>query len=318
MNDMDTHAHDLRAGVPDRLPGAVVRELSALDSRRAWLAIGSEWAVVAGAVAAGQRWPWLYPLCVVVIGGRQHAMAILGHDAVHHRLFPDRRWNDWVADLLLLWPIFMSIGSFRFFHSTHHQHLDTPQDGNRMLWNTHDGEGKKTNEWTYPKSRAGLAMKLLRRGAMLTGLWWMVRHVRGVVRFRRSWPQVVARAAHLAVVLGVVAWFDAWSGLFWYWVVPYGTWHVASQYLRLICEHSAMPDAPGAYAQTRTTVVGPLVGWLVLPRNVGFHIEHHWYPSVPWYRLPALHAALMAQPGFREHAVVRGSLGASVAEVSAG
>jgi fatty acid desaturase len=52
----------------------------------------------------------------------------------------------------------------------------------------------------------------------------------------------------------------------------------------------------------------------ILPRNVGYHIEHHWYPSVPWYRLPELHQALMEREGFRAYAVVRRSVLVSLGE----
>jgi len=68
------------------------------------------------------------------------------------------------------------------------------------------------------------------------------------------------------------------------------------------------------YAITRTTIPTPLEAIFVLPRNVGYHLEHHWYPSVPWYRLPELHEALMERQGFRRHAVVRRSLLTSLGE----
>ena len=42
----------------------------------------------------------------------------------------------------------------------------------------------------------------------------------------------------------------------------------------------------------------------VAPKNVNYHIEHHFFPSVPFYRLPELHAILMSKPGYREGAHV--------------
>ena len=54
--------------------------------------------------------------------------------------------------------------------------------------------------------------------------------------------------------------------------------------------------------------------FFILPRNIGYHIEHHWYPSVPFYRLPELHRLLMARNGFRAHAVVRRSVVISLGE----
>jgi fatty acid desaturase len=101
-----------------------------------------------------------------------------------------------------------------------------------------------------------------------------------------------------------------------YWIVPYCTWHIAIQYPRIICEHSAVESDEAEYAITRTTIPTWLESIFILPCNVGYHIEHHWYPSVPFYRLPDLHQQLMAREGFQRHAVVRRSVFASLVSAS--
>ena len=70
--------------------------------------------------------------------------------------------------------------------------------------------------------------------------------------------------------------------------------------------------APRNAHRTRTTIPTWLESIFILPCNVGYHLEHHWYPSVPFY--PELHRALMERHGFREHAVVRRSVLASLGE----
>ena len=99
---------------------------------------------------------------------------------------------------------------------------------------------------------------------------------------------------------------------FLYWIVPYCTSHIGLQYIRLTCEHSAVHSDDPDYGLTRTTMPRRWERVLVLPRNIHYHIEHHWYPSVPYYNLPALHEQLMAQPGFRRSAVVTRSVLASL------
>ena len=48
--------------------------------------------------------------------------------------------------------------------------------------------------------------------------------------------------------------FGAWYAFLLYWIVPYCTWHIAIQYARLICEHSAVESEEEEYAITRTTI----------------------------------------------------------------
>jgi fatty acid desaturase len=125
---------------------------------------------------------------------------------------------------------------------------------------------------------------------------------------------IAARLAFYASVGGLLTVFGAWTALVWYWLVPFCTSHIAFQYARLICEHSAVESDEAEYAITRSTVPTWLESVFILPRNVGFHLEHHWYPSVPFYRLPELHQLLMAREGFKAHAVVRRSVVTSLGE----
>ena len=125
---------------------------------------------------------------------------------------------------------------------------------------------------------------------------------------------VLSKIAFYGSVAAALTVFGAWHAFLLYWIVPYCTWHIAAQYTRLICEHSAVESDEEEYAITRSTVPTRLESILILPRNVGYHLEHHWYPSVPWYRLPELHQALMQREGFRQHAVVRRSVLTSLGE----
>src|SRR6185295_1391819 len=68
-----------------------------------------------------------------------------------------------------------------------------------------------------------------------------------------------------------------------YWLVPFCTWQILVQYVRIICEHSAVESDEEEYSITRTTIPTWLESIFILPRNVGYHLEHHWYPSVPFY-----------------------------------
>jgi fatty acid desaturase len=298
------HPHDLVGAIPERLDPRDVRRLSVLAPARAIAAITVEWSILALAIAVGtlvDAWP-VTLLAIVVIGARQHALTVIAHDAAHFRLLPHRQLNDWVGNVLLAWPMFISVQGFRHYHGDHHRHLNREGDGNRALWNTHDAEGRFTWEWRYPKTPLLYALKLARRVFLLTGLFWIVRGLIGGFMFGVSLLGHVVRLLLWAAVAWLLTVFDAWPEFFLYWVVPYCTWHIAAQYIRLTCEHSAIQSEDPRYADTRTTIPGWIGRFLVLPRNIGYHIEHHWYPSVPFYRLPELHALLAQRPGFRAHA----------------
>jgi fatty acid desaturase len=315
-NPIVEHPHNTSRTIPERLPPAKLKELSALQPSRALIATAAEWTGIAAAIAiCSYYWhPVLYLIAVMFIGARQHALLILGHDASHYRYLRTRWQNDLFGNLFLMWPTFASVEGFRKFHGTHHQYTNLPNDGNRQLWHTHNAEGELEPEWVFPKTRLGLVLMVLRRAAFITGISWILRGLVGASLIPSPHWMVAARLAFYLSVACALTLLGAWPGLVWYWLVPFCTWHIAAQYVRLICEHSAVESDEEEYRITRTTIPTWLESIFILPRNIGYHVEHHWYPSVPFYRLPELHQLLMEREGFRAHAVVRRSVVTSLGE----
>jgi fatty acid desaturase len=60
--------------------------------------------------------------------------------------------------------------------------------------------------------------------------------------------------------------------------------------LYLLAEHSRCPKVTNMLENTRTTLTNRLVR--AIAWSMPYHTEHHTFPSVPFHRLPALHALL--------------------------
>jgi fatty acid desaturase len=59
--------------------------------------------------------------------------------------------------------------------------------------------------------------------------------------------------------------------------------------VRGIAEHG-MTTSGNEMTDTRTVATNPVLSFLMC--NINFHIEHHLYPGVPWYRLQKVHRIL--------------------------
>jgi fatty acid desaturase len=103
----------------------------------------------------------------------------------------------------------------------------------------------------------------------------------------------------------IVAFSTGW-GLYYLvlWVVPLATGLQAILRLRAVCEHGALTDYSSPLTAARTNLVNWWLRYFLFPHHVNYHIEHHLYPAVPHYKLPALHAAL-TRHGILEGAEVR-------------
>jgi fatty acid desaturase len=301
-------------GVPIRLDPVRLRELSRIRPWRALSIVLAQWAVILGTAALCETVRHLvaYVAAVFVIGARQHALTVVVHDAVHYRFLPEKRWNDWIANVLAGWPTFLPVELFRAAHGPHHRYLGEKRDGNRIAWKTHDPAGALNPEWTYPKSGFGLAWKILRRASGWTGLLWITRGLGTPATLRWRFPRTALFISYHAMVLVCALLTGAGRPILMYWIVPYCTWHIAIQYVRLVCEHSGRISDHRGFNSTRSTVPGFIGRAFVLPCHVGYHIEHHWYPSVPSYNLPELHRVFSEDSVFVLRANVQRSIGASL------
>jgi fatty acid desaturase len=292
-----------RGGV--KLPPHVLAPLVELDDARslremAPTVIGL--ALVIG-LAATLWTPWVVLPAILVIAVLQHAVFVLVHDAAHLRLFSGRRLNDAVGCALGA-IVGISMCTYRVVHRLHHNHLYGDVDPDIAL---HGG---------YPRGRAYLLRKLATDLSGRTA-WKTYRYFFGApaadartgtsqrplddtpasmradaLRDRRT-----VIGVQLALPLGILA-LAGWDGLLKYgvlWLLPALTVLQAILRLRAIAEHGAPAGYDSPLTAARTHLAGPLARAVLFPHHVGHHIEHHLYPAVPHYRLPALHAALHEQ-----------------------
>ena len=66
-----------------------------------------DWAVMTGAIILAGLWnnPAGYALAVLIVGNRQHGLALLGHDGTHCTLSHSRALNEFLTNLLAWWPL---------------------------------------------------------------------------------------------------------------------------------------------------------------------------------------------------------------------
>lgn len=283
------------------VPAKQLKQLSVLQPWRTTLSIAIDWAVIALAIVASEMsgsW-WFYLPAVLVIAGRQHALAALLHDFAHYRFISNKKVSDWVADLFLAWPLLATLEGYRRNHLGHHRYLNTEQDPD---WVVKVG----SREFTFPQEMRFAVLNLL---GYLVGVSTVRDFRKALARIKaeeKSTPgYVTLRIGFYVVAIAVLTLTGSWTGFLLYWVVPYATFFFMFMYIRSVAEHFG-PTMDYSHDLTATRTVIPFFweGWFFAPHNMNYHIEHHLYPSVPHYRLPELSKALMSNPEFAANAHV--------------
>ena len=254
--------------------------------------VAHAWFVVLVAAAVGLTWshPVIIALCVAVIGSRQLGLAILMHEAAHGLLHYSHRWNDAIGRWLCAWPMGLSLRDYRTYHLRHHTYAQQDEDPDLPL------------SAKFPVTKASLGRKLLRD---LTGVTFF--RLRILPLFlsmigRRpmqssDWALLTSHTSAL-----VIAW---WADAIWlysvFWLLPMATWYMAVLRLRNIAEHAGVSRAADPWRVARTTRANWLERAFVAPYFVNYHAEHHLFMSVPCYRLPGIHRALVDDGALAQH-----------------
>ena len=141
-----------------------IMQLRRVDNRTNLLYLAMEYlsllVVVGGTVlfaeyrqGFGIAWLWNLPVFVVaiiLIGGIQHRLAGLGHEASHYCFMKNRLLNDLIPDVFCMFPLMTTVHFYRLFHMAHHQFTNDPER-DPDLQNL--GQGKRSGEFPMKRGR---------------------------------------------------------------------------------------------------------------------------------------------------------------------
>lgn len=211
------------------------------------------------------------------------------HECIHRTAFKSRTANAigaWLTGI----PFAMAPAVYRAFHFEHHRHTQDP-DRDPELLGFPDGYSSWPTTWLgwlMMGSGYGLLVlkgtPLLRFSTAPTDAWdriaWWTPPPED--RRRMAWEN--------RIVLGLWVIFLVTAAI----IIDGGWWLIAAAWLAQIiealwvaAEHTGLPQTGSILERTRTVQSSPFVRWWIW--NMNYHAEHHAWPGIPWYRLPATH-----------------------------
>ncbi len=293
------------------LPIDQLRELSRVNQTASIFYILWEYVMIAAVIylCVEFRNPLLYVFAVIWIGSRQHALGVIGHDGIHYLLFKNKKLNDRVVDLFLFWPTATAMKYFRYNHNNHHNYLMSDNDPELKF-------KIRSGEFSFP-------MRILRfSGIVLTDLLGitlfknLITHARAkknntdlahVFPFERKeiLRYNVIRLLYYSILITISIYFNIWVYVILFWIIPFLTWQQFTRRVRLMADHTLVPES--ALMQTSVVIPNWFDDLFMVPHNFGYHLPHHLFISIPFYRLPRAHHLLMQNPLYAQQAfVVRG------------
>jgi fatty acid desaturase len=237
-----------------------------------------------------------------VVGCCQYRLFILGHDAVHGSLHPNRELNDQIARWLIYGPMFMGLEDGRRSHLEHHRFLGTELDPDRYL---HSLSNKNT-KFKFLLYCSGLAtfgktvLKVTPFGKLLNyksiSSKKFSQSNQPSVSLSKALVDYLKQRVAVAVMQTVLISLFALSGLsLWsyliLWVAPIYFFVFLPDEIRAFCDHAVpiVPENLGDCSRLITFRSSWLEAIFLSPHNMNYHAEHHLWSSVPYYNLPKVH-----------------------------
>lgn len=234
--------------------------------------------MLVGALIIAQIPGW--PFLLLIQGILIIFLFTLLHETCHLTPFNSLRVNALVG-YICGYLIFLPAAHFRYFHFAHHRYTQEPK--------------------MDPELASKKPETLMQFCWHVTGLPVWYSHLKTIVtnalgrcddQFvpERKLNKVALESRIMlllyAGVFSAVLYFDL-NKIFYVWLIPI---LLGQPFLRLylMAEHGRCPQVANMFENTRTTFTNFLVRKLAW--NMPYHAEHHACPTVPFYKLPELHA----------------------------
>jgi fatty acid desaturase len=207
-------------------------------------------------------------MVMLILGNRQHALAVLGHEGAHYTLHANRRLNDFLSNLFCFWPLLLTTEGYRALHFMHHKNTGTASDPELLH------KKSRAPQWDLPLDKKKVVLYALKDlvGYAIDDFWIILMFSRP----KNKRLLLPVAALHFVFIAACVAYGIWWIPCVWYGSLP--TTFMMFFRLRLWIEHQ------GTFG-TQRVKLNPLEAALIAPHNIWYHWEHHEYPAVPYHKL---------------------------------
>ena len=234
----------------------------------------------------------LLVLSFLFISGLQSHLLILFHEGAHMLLHPNKRINNLLSDYLCGFSFLTPVKVYRTVHLEHHRfsgHVD--KDPERHIYSAMGYHYK-------PLSKAQLMMDLIKdvcgysfvkSAIIFQGVYKTMEAKGRAIKLGRE--DSIGMLLYWVTIVSLSIWLDVWTLLLLLLLVPLFTltyfllkWHGYG-------EHTGVQGGT-EYERTFVHEFNPVTNFFFYPIQSGYHLEHHLFPTIPWYNMKSFRNAL--------------------------
>ena len=276
------------------------RALYGLDNYHGILALGLDYALIAACIGACVVLGWMaYPFAVLIIGSRQRALATITHEASHGTVARNRRLNNVLGSYFSGYLVGILFQAYQASHvQSHHGHFGDGENDADYKYMRDMGVYDRCSQWRYTWNILIKPLLMLR---LPSYLGYLVRDRLLAAKSVEGRREAIRFIAFWSVLLGTILSFGFGWAFLLYWVVPFLTsYQILGWYIEL-SEHAPMMDARLDIHMSRNRNSHWLERLLTGMHGENYHLAHHLWPRVPFWKMRQLNDVLRQDAAYKAH-----------------
>lgn len=287
-----------------------LKSLRSLNNYSGLLAVIEDCGVITLAIGS-TLWLWqhtpiiapiFYVAAVIVIGFRQRALATLLHEAAHKILAQNKQLNYLLGTYLSGYLVFQTFHRYVQSHCReHHGHLGNPNKDPDLKYYGEQGLLDISDRDTFFEKYLIPNIKLHKLfdniGYLITNRLLMPDFKNQSAKYKREYAWFVA---YWVVLIGMMLYYGIFTYFLLFWILPYLTAFQITNCLIEVCEHyPLLVHSKKEMYMTRNRNGHWFEQFCTGIHNENYHLIHHLFPIIPFWKLPQAHQILLQDEEYR-------------------
>jgi fatty acid desaturase len=274
-----------------------IKPLTQLDNWHGLLALLEDYSIIIVSIFCTCRlsW-WFYPIALLTIGSRQRALATILHESAHQTLAKNKWLNLILGTFCSGYLIFQQSAAYKESHClNHHCHLGNPDRDPDLKFYLSSGLYKPLNKQEFIIEHIWKPLLLLR---LPNYIFYLVRY--RLLPANNRGREYLILLSYWSLIIAVAVWLGVWDKLIIFWFIPYlTTFQILGWFIELSEHYPLLGNSTIDIYLSRNRFSPWYEAFFTSMHRENFHLNHHLFPSIPFWNMDKLHKILLIDATYR-------------------